>query len=344
MTSYIIRRILIMPVILFGVTLLIFAMLTQLSPTQRASLYVADVPKRQAEMDKLIKQYGLDDPVPEQYFRWIKGAAQGDLGFSKTGKEPVFDVIRRRLPATLELALMAALPILFIGVRLGVIAATHQNKPTDHILRIGSIIGTSMPSFVLGLMLLMFFAARLGWFPTGERLTTVNQQTVDNAIEWTSYTRMYTVDSLLNGRLDIFLDALRHLVLPVIALSYISWAILVRVTRASMLETMRQDYVRTARAKGLSESAVVMKHARPNALLPVVTIGGGILVSLMNGVAITETIFNYPGLGKRFIDAATNLDVVTVLGFTLFNGMFLIAGNLVVDVLYAYLDPRVRLT
>lgn len=343
MTAYIIRRLLLMPVILFGVTLLIFAMLSQLSPAQRASLYVADVPKRPGELERIIEQYGLDAPIHEQYFRWIGSAAKGDLGFSKTGKEPVATVIRRRLPATLELALIASLPILFIGVRLGVVSAVNHNRPTDHILRIGSIIGTSTPSFILGLLLLMFFAARLGWFPTGERLIPANQRIVDSAIEWTAYTRMYTVDSLLNGRLDIFVDALRHLVLPVITLSYISWAILVRVTRASMLETLRQDYVRTARAKGLSERDVVLNHARPNALLPVVTIGGGILVSLMNGVAITETIFNYPGLGKRFIDAATNLDVITVLGFTLFNGMFLIVGNLVVDVLYAYLDPRVRL-
>ncbi len=343
MTSYIIRRLFITPFILFGVTLLIFAMLSQLSPAQRVSLYVADVPKRAGELERLIAEHGLDDPVHEQYFRWISNAARGDLGYSNTGKEPVATVIWRRIPATLELALIAALPILFIGVRLGVLAAINHNRLVDHILRIGSIVGTSTPSFILGLLLLMYFAANLGWFPTGERLTPTNQQVVDTATQWTAYTRMYTVDSLLNGRLDIFFDALRHLVLPVITLSYISWAILVRVTRASMLETLRQDYVRTARAKGLPEREVFLKHARPNALLPVVTIGGGILVNLMNGVAITETIFNYPGLGKRFIDAATNLDVVTVLGFTLFNGMFLIVGNLVVDVLYAYLDPRVRL-
>lgn len=343
MTAYIVRRLLITPLILFGVTLLIFGMLSQLSPAQRVSLYVADVPKRTGELERLIEQHGLNDPIHEQYVRWIRNAARGDLGYSNTGKEPVATLIWRRLPATIELALFAAIPILIIGVRLGVVAATNHNRAIDHVLRIGSIVGTSTPSFILGLLLLMFFAADLGWFPTGERLIPAHQQVVDSGLGWTPYTRMYTVDALLNGRLEIFVDALRHLVLPVITLAYISWAILVRVTRASMLETLRQDYVRTARAKGLSERSVTLTHARPNALLPVVTIGGGILISLMNGVAITETIFNYPGLGKRFIDAATNLDVVTVLGFTLVNGLFLIVGNLVVDLLYAYLDPRVRL-
>jgi len=332
----------IMPLILFGVTLLIFAMLSQLSPTQRAALYVADVPKKPGDIEKLIEQHGLDDPIPQQYMRWLGSAARGDLGFSKTGKEPVADVIKRRIPASLELGLLASLPILFVGIQLGILAALHHNRALDHILRIGSIIGTSTPSFVMGLLLLMVFAARLGWLPTGERLTPTNQAIVDGA-EWIRVTHMYTIDSIINGRLDIFIDAMRHLVLPVISLSYISWAVLVRVTRTSMLDTLRQDYIRTARAKGLSHTRVVQGHARPNALLPVVTIGGSILIQLINGVAITETIFNYPGLGKRFIDAATNLDVITVLGFTLFNGVLLIVGNLIVDILYAYIDPRVRL-
>jgi peptide/nickel transport system permease protein len=293
-------------------------------------------------MDALIEQYGLDDPIPQQYMRWVKSAAKGDLGFSKTGKQPVTVVIFSHLPATVELALWSIFPIIFVGIQLGILAALRHNKPVDHVLRIFSIIGTSTPSFMAGLLLLMYFAAYLGILPTGERLIPEYQRLVDGET-WNTVTRMYTFDAIINGRFDVFWDAFKHLILPIVTLSYISWAVLLRVTRSSMLETLRQDYVTTARAKGLRERVVIQKHARPNAMLPVVTVGGFELIGLLNGVAITETVFNYPGIGKRFIDAATNLDIITVLGFVLFSGTVLILGNLCVDVLYAWLDPRIRL-
>jgi peptide/nickel transport system permease protein len=330
-------------VILFGVTVLIFLMLSQLSAKQRASLYVSDVPKRQGQLEKTIEKYGLNDPIPKQYARWVGQVAHGDFGFSKTGKEPVKDVIVGHLPATIELALWAIIPILFVGIRLGILSALRHNQWPDHALRIFSIVGTSLPSFLAGLLLLMFFASKLQWLPTGGRLTPAYQRLVDSPA-WNTVTGMYTVDAIINGNLAVFSDALQHLILPVLTLSYLNWAVLLRVTRSSMLETMRQDYVRTARAKGLVESKVIHKHARPNAMLPVVTISGWLLIGLLSGVAITETIFTWPGIGHRFIKAATNLDVVTVLGFVLFFGFMLIVGNLVVDVLYAYLDPRVRLS
>jgi peptide/nickel transport system permease protein len=343
MTSYVIRRLLLLPLILFGVSLLIFIMISLLSPAQRAALFVPDVPKRPGELERLIERYGLNDPMPQQYVRWLGQVARGNLGYSKTGKEPVALMIRNRFPATLELALWAAIPILVIGIRLGIAAARRHNQSADHGLRIFSILGTSMPTFVLGLLLLMVFAAQLGWLPTGDRLSPEAQRLVDSD-QWHGVTRLITVDSLLNRRLDVFVDAVRHLILPVLTLSVVSWAVLLRVTRSSMLESLRQDYIRAARAKGLSESAVVQRHARPNAMLPVATLGGLIIIGLLNGVAITESIFNYPGIGQRFVDAATNLDVVTVLGLVLFSGTILILGNLVVDVLYVYLDPRVRLS
>ncbi|MBP7688442.1 MAG: ABC transporter permease, partial [Thermoflexales bacterium] len=162
--------------------------------------------------------------------------------------------------------------------------------------------------------------------------------------EFVRYTSMNTFDALLNGRLDIFIDALRHLVLPILTLAYIQWALLLKVTRSSMLEALRQDYVTTARAKGLRERVVINKHARPNAMIPVVTISGFTIVGLLNGVVITETIYNYPGIGSIAAQAAVQLDVLTVLGFTLFNGIILLIANLVVDVLYAVVDPRVRLS
>jgi peptide/nickel transport system permease protein len=190
--------------------------------------------------------------------------------------------------------------------------------------------------------MLMFFYANLGWFPPGRLTDDFNR--VVGSDQFIRYTTLLTIDSLLNGRIDIFLDALRHMVMPILTLSYISWATFLRVTRSSMLETLRQEYVTTARAKGLSEHDVIHKHAKPNAMLPVVTLAGFTVVGLMGGVIITETVFDYPGIGSAAAQASAQLDVITVLGFALFNGLILIVANLVVDILYAMVDPRVRLS
>ena len=353
MLNYIIRRLLILPVILVGVTMLIFVMLSMLTPYERASLYVSDIPKRQGAIEGIIKKYGLDDPIPMQYWKWmvgykdsdtgeIKGGIlRGDMGFSKVGNSSVAEVIQRRLPATVELALWSAIPLIGLAVWMGMQAAVHHNKFIDQILRVVAIIGWSLPVFVLGLVLLLVFYAELGWFPP-ERLSGWSSQVVQSS-EFTRYTQMNTLDSLLNLRFDIFLDSLRHLILPVISLSVISWAFLLRVTRSSMLDTLRQDYMTTARAKGLGERTVIRAHAVPNALIPVITVGGLTLIGLFNGVVITETVFNYPGLGKFMADAALALDVVSVLGMTLFSSFVLVFGNLIVDVLYGVVDPRIRL-
>jgi len=342
MWRYIVRRLLALPILLFGISLLIFAMLQFLSPYERASLYVSDIPKRQGDMEALIRKYGLDRPLYEQYLRWVGNVVKGDLGFSKRGKRPVSEAIAHLFPATLELTLWSGIPIIWVGISLGVLSAVHQNRWIDQVTRVFAIVGWSFPTFVFGLLLLMIFYAKLGWFPAG-RLSEWAAQVVQSDA-FRAYTGMNTVDALLNGRLDVFVDALRHIVLPAITLSYLSWALILRVTRSSMLETLRQDYVTTARAKGLSEREVVNRHAKPNALLPVVTIGGLNLIMLLNGVVITETIFNYRGMGWFFADAALHLDVITILGFTLFNAVILVLGNLAVDVLYAVIDPRVRLT
>jgi peptide/nickel transport system permease protein len=342
MTGYIIRRLALLPLILLGVTVIIYAMLSVLTPSQRVALYVSDMP-RQSELAPLIEKYGLNDPIPLQYARWMGKVLRGDLGFSQTGKQPVAKVIASRFPATLELALWSALPIIWVGIQLGIVSALHHNKLPDHALRLFSIVGTSLPTFVFGLLILMWLAANLQVLPAGDRLSR-DAINVISAPEWRDVTRMHTVDALLNGRLDVFWDALRHLLMPVVTLSYLNWAVLLRVTRSSMLETLRQDYVRTARAKGVAGRNVIQRHARPNAMLPVATLGGLQLVALLNGVVITETVFNYPGLGKEFADAARSTDVITVLGFTMFNATLLVLGNLAVDIVYARLDPRVRLT
>jgi len=353
MTTYIIRRLLILPIIVLGVTILIFAMLSLLTPYERASLYVQDIPKRQGAIDDIIKKYGLDDPIPAQYWHWMVGrrdsdtgeirggVLRGDLGFSQIMASSVMKVIRRRLPATVELALWAAVPMIGIGITLGVLSAVHHNKLIDQILRVFSIVGWSIPVFVFGLIVLMVFYARLGWFPPG-RLSDWASQVVQSDT-FTQYTYLNTIDALLNMRFDVFVDACKHLILPVVTLAYLNWAQMLRVTRSSMLDTLRQDYMTTARAKGLTEWLVIWRHGLVNALIPVITIGGLILIGLFNGVVITETIFNYPGMGSFLAQAALSLDVVSVLGITFFSSVILVLGNLVVDVLYGFADPRIRL-
>jgi peptide/nickel transport system permease protein len=342
-----------MPIIIIGVSMLIFAMLSLLTPYERASLYVGDISKRQGAIDDVIEKYGLDDPIPVQYWYWLVGredpdtgevsggVLRGDFGWSQVGNDTVINVIKRRFPATVELALWAAIPMIGIGIWLGVKAAVNHNKFSDQSLRVFSIIGWSIPTFVFALIVLMIFYARLQWFPP-ERLSDWALQIVQSE-EFTRYTQMNSVDALLNLRFDIFLDSLRHLVLPVITLAYLGWAQILRVTRSSMLDTTKQDYITTARSKGLSERDVINRHAVPNALIPVVTIGGLMLIGLFNGVVITETVFNYPGMGSFLADAALSLDVISVLGVALFSSIILVGGNLIVDVLYGVIDPRIRL-
>ncbi len=358
MYAYIVRRLLIIPLLLFGVTVLIFIMISQLDANSRLALYLRDTPRSEAQAQTLIRKYGLDEPFFVQYTNWLfgretfdpttgtteisGGILRGDFGWSKTGSDTIANVIARRFPATIELTLWAIIPILGVGIWMGVTAAVNHNKLIDQILRMFAIVGYSFPSFVFGLLVLMLFYAKLQWFPPGN-LSDWSKIVVSGS-DFVRYTNMNTFDALLNGRLDIFFDALRHLVLPILTLSYINWALLLKITRSSMLESLRQDYVTTARAKGLKERAVINRHARPNAMIPVVTVSGALVVGLLNGVIITETIFSWPGIGSIAAQAAVQLDVLTVLGFTLFNGLILLVANLVVDVMYAVVDPRVRLS
>jgi peptide/nickel transport system permease protein len=351
--NYIIRRLALVPVLLFGTTILVFTMIQFLSPAERSALWMRDVPRNEAGWDVAIRRYCLDCPLYVQYWNWMGGVRDPqtgereggilrlDLGYSRTAHEEVIDMLKARFPATLELALYAVIPIVGGGIWLGVLSAVNHNKPIDQVARLFSIVGYSFPTFVFGLLVLMAFYAKLRWFPPGRLADWANAIVRSPAFH--QYTSLMTVDALLNLRFDIFLDALRHLVLPIITLSYLSWALLLRVTRSSMLETLRMDYVTTARAKGLAERAVINKHARPNALIPVATIGGATVVSLLNGVVITETIFDYPGIGSAAARAALQLDVITVLGFVLFNGFILVLANLIIDVLYVFIDPRVTL-
>lgn len=354
MTAYIIRRLLILPIILIGVTILIFAMLQVLGPVERSALYVRDVPKNERQVENIIRRYGLDKPVTVQYWNWLVGVKdsvtgeraggvlRGDLGFSRTGREDVIDVLIRRLPATLELAIWSMIPVIGFGIWIGVKAALNHNKLFDQVARVFAILGWSFPTFVFALLLLLIFYARLGWFQPGRLSTAFSQEVLKPGFN--QYTRMMTVDSLLNLRFDIFIDALRHLIMPVTTLMVIQVALLLKITRSAMLEEMRQDYVTTARAKGLPEKMVINRHIRRNALIPVITVVGLTLAGLLSGVVITETVFDFPGIGSWAAAAALSLDVLSMLGYALFSAVLLIVANLVVDVMYAVLDPRIRLS
>lgn len=354
MTAYIIRRLLILPIILLGVTILIFLFMQVLGPVERSALYVRDVPKNERQVEAIIKRYGLDKPVTVQYWNWlvglkdsstgerVGGVLRGDLGFSRTGREDVIDVLIRRLPATLELALWSMIPVIGFGIWIGVKAALNHNKLFDQAARVFAILGWSFPTFVFALLLLLVFYARLGWFQPGRLSTAFSQEVLKPG--FVQYTRMMTIDSLLNLRFDIFIDALRHLIMPVTTLMVIQVALLLKITRSAMLEEMRQDYVTTARAKGLPEKMVINRHIRRNALIPVITVIGLTLAGLLSGVVITETVFNYPGIGSWAADAALSLDVLSMLGYALFSAVLLIFANLIVDVMYAVLDPRIRLS
>ncbi|MFN2280071.1 MAG: ABC transporter permease [Candidatus Promineifilaceae bacterium] len=354
MVAYIIRRLLILPVILVGVTILIFAMLQVLGPVERSALYVKDVPKTQNQIDSVIRRYGLDKPVHIQYWRWLVGTKdpvsgetvggilRGDFGYSRTGGEDVVDLLKRRFPATLELALWSMVPIIGFGIYLGIVSALNHNKPIDQVSRVFAIIGWSFPTFVFGLLMILVFYAKLGWFEPGRLSIQFGREVMGPA--FTRYTGMNTVDSLLNLRFDIFLDAVKHLFMPVVTLSVVIVALMLKITRSSMLEVLRQDYVVTARAKGLQEKVVVNRHVRRNALIPVITVAGFTLAGLLNGAVTTEVIFNYPGIGAAAADAALSLDVLTMLGITLFTAFIFVFANLIVDILYGFVDPRVRLS
>ncbi|MBI1742282.1 ABC transporter permease [Candidatus Acetothermia bacterium] len=354
MLAYIARRLMLLPLILFGVTILIFIMLQFMNPYARLKLYVrspAELKGGTDQLDRLLVKYGLNDPFWVQYGHWLEQVAQGNLGWSETAKTSVLDAIQNRFPATAELTLYAIVPLVFFAIWMGVAAAVRHNLWADQFLRFITVIGTSLPIFVLGLFLLMICYGLLyrhlpslfeGWFAPG-RLSEWAQAAVRDSKQFNSITGMVTIDAILNGQWRIFWDALGHLILPVVGLSFSGWAYLQRVMRSSMLETLRQDYVTTARAKGLPEKRVIVKHARRNALIPIVTLVGFTVIGLLGGVIITETIFNYPGLGNWTAAAAIQLDIPSVLGYVLFATTLLILINLIVDLLYTVIDPRVRL-
>jgi peptide/nickel transport system permease protein len=311
------------------------------SPYERAALYVSDI-RQLSNIPFVIEQYGLDQPFWVQYGNWMSEVFNGNLGWSKVVSMPVWDAIWHFLPATLELAIFAMPVIVLTGIFLGTTAAAHKDRPLDHGTRVVAIFGWSLPTFWLGLILLMvFYGYFSGLLPPGR--LSIDTDIIVNSAEFTRYTRINTLDAILNLNGTVFLDALRHIVLPVITLSVTQVAFIMRLMRSSMLESLGRGYILTARAKGLAERVVVNKHARRNALIPVITISGYLFAALANGVVITETIFTYKGIGWWAWQSAINVDIASVLGFALFNAFLFVLVNLVVDILYTRVDPRVRL-
>lgn len=339
--NYILRRILFMVLVLIGVSILVFGVLMLIPPGMRVAAYVTSEKIPPNQIEAMIEAYGLNDPAPVQYFRWLGNIFRGDFGFSATAEAPVFQGFKTYFPTTLELVLFSAPLVVLVGIWLGTAGAVNKDKPVDHGIRLFAIIGYSLPTFWLGLLLLMFFYGYLGIFPPG----TLSNESKDVIFspEWNRITGLMTVDGILNWRWDIVWDALYHLMLPTINLIILSSALIMRLMRSNMLEAMGQDYIRTALAKGADRKTLYYLHARRNAMLPVITISGILLAGMLAGMVITETIFTRKGIGWWMARAALQLDVPAIMFNVLFLGVIFVVINLIVDLIYAAIDPRIRL-
>ena len=317
---------------LLGVSVVVFFMVRAI-PGDPAQILLgqAATPGQVADVRERL---GLDEPLPIQYLVFIKGALTGDLGDSLVVGQPVTAVLLERFPATLELTLAALLFAVAVGVPVGVIAAVRQYSLLDKITSVVALTGVSMPVFWLALVLVVVFTVRVDWLPFPGR--------VGGEVSFTSYTGLYLLDTLITVNFPAFWDVLRHLILPAVALGTIPMAVITRMTRSSMLEVMNEDYVRTARAKGVVPWQVVFRHALRNAMLPTITVIGLQFGLLMGGAILTETIFGWPGVGQIAIESVNRRDYAMIQGVVLYGATFFVLVNLLVDVMYAILDPRVR--
>jgi peptide/nickel transport system permease protein len=297
-----------------------------------------------AEIAIIRAEYHLNDPLPVQFFYYLGGLLKGDWGYSRSASLPVTQAIALKLPATAELAITAIIMAVAIGIPVGIQSAVKKDKPADHVLRVFSLSGVSMPVFWFALILQFFLYYELTiagspfYFPLSQRgsLDTIQFLTAHRI------TGMYMLDSLLLGRFDLFLDSLWHIILPAFTLAFTMLAGISRMMRSSMLEVMRQDYITLARSKGLAERVVIYRHAMKNALIPTVTITGLLFGGLLTGAVLTETIYSWPGIGMWATSAMLTDDMGGIMGFVLLSGFIYAFANLVVDVLYGFLDPRVR--
>ena len=342
MLAFITRRFLLLIVVLFGVSVLLFGILMTFSPERRAATYVSS-PQQAKDIPKIIKQFGLDDPFYKQYFRWMQEVFQGNMGWSLVASRPVWEAFWTYFPVTLEMNLFAAPIVLFFGIWLGTISGIYRDKWIDHITRILAIVGWSLPTFLFALVLLMIFYGYFQIFSPGVISDQLSLFILDNPDKFTRYTGMYTIDGILNGRLEITLDALAHLVLPVLTYVIVVVALNMRVMRSGMIEELSKDYVITAKAKGADKRTIHIKHARKNALLPVITVAAQLIAMSMEGSIAVEVVYNRHGLGWWLAESAVQLDMPVLMCICLFMGIVFVITNLTLDILYAYIDPRIRL-
>jgi peptide/nickel transport system permease protein len=333
MLAYIIRRLLILIPTLLGVSIIVFLML-QLTPGDPAELLLGE----RATVDALREMrahLGLDQPMYVQYGMFIKRLLKGDLGETIWTRQKVWTEVRQRFPATIELSVVALSISTFFGMIFGIISATRQYSVFDYLSMLGALAGVSMPIFWLGLVFMLIFSLNLGWLPISGRLSVgVNLEVITN---------FYVLDALLTRNWAALRDVLWHIIMPAVTLSTIPTAIVARMTRSAMLEVLRQDYIKTAKAKGLSNLTVIFKHALRNALIPVVTTLGLQFGVLLGGAILTETIFAWPGVGKWMYDAVMQRDYMVIQGGTLFIAGIFVLINLCVDVLYAVINPRISM-
>ena len=331
--DYILRRLMILPVLIVGVSIIVFV-LTRVGGSP-IGIYLSHemTPDEVAELEA---RFHLDEPLPVQYFYWARGVIQGDLGWSGVSVAPVTDVFVDKLAATMELAVAAGIVAVVLGISLGTFAGSRRDRLPDHLTRVFAISGASMPLFWFAILALIVFWVYLGWFPIGRSDPDV----------WESIahpTGLYTVDAVLALDHRAFVDAIWHLVLPALVLGYGATAIIARMMRSSLVEEVQEDYVDAARAKGLPERLVLRRHARRNALIPTVTVIGLTFGFLLQGSVVAEIIFRWPGLGRWMADAVLRGDQATIMAYVLFTALLFLLVNLVVDVVYAYLDRRVVL-
>ncbi len=328
MTSYIARRLLQAIPLLFGLLTLVFIFM-HAAPGDPTAIYMRpDVDP--AVLEQMRRNWGLDQPLYIQYFRWMGSFLTGDFGFSLTQNRPVATILWERIPNTLILSGTSLLLIFVIGIAIGIVQAVRQYSTLDNVLTVGSLFIYSMPSFWLGLMLILIFASKVhqvDWWPEFLRFPASDITSTDYDLYSTSQ-KLY--------------DRLRHLVLPSIALGVSSAASVARYMRSSMLEVIRQDYIRTARAKGVPERSVILKHALKNALLPIITLLGLYLPFLFSGAVLVEYVFSWPGMGRTIVEAIYQRDYPTVMATSFIFAALVVVANLIADILYAIVDPRVR--
>jgi peptide/nickel transport system permease protein len=335
MGSFILRRLILMVVVLAGMSVITFT-LTHVVPGNPARL-LAGQHANEEQVRAVAKLYGLDRPVAAQFGIYMAGLLHGDLGLSLTSRRPVMEDLAQYLPASLELTLAAALVVIIIGLPVGLIAGVRRGRPIDHILRFLSVGGVSMPIFWFGIILQIVFYKHLQLLPIGGRLGILD-------IEPTRVTGFYLIDTLLAGDWETFGSAVVHLVLPAGALAAGSLAVVTRMMRASVIEVLDADHVRTARSKGLAPGIVLGRHVFRNALIPTTTVLGLQIGALLAGNVLAEVVFNWPGIGLYAVNAIRNLDYPAIMGVTLVISIIYVFVNLLVDIAYVLLDPRISLT